>query len=846
MCERIHPASAAATFAAAALIGIGAPAPAADTGAPATAQRPVTDTYHGVSVSDPYRWLEDSSSQEVRDWSAAQDKRTRAYLDNLPQRRPIYAQLLRQISTTSSSYYGLHAVGGQIFAFYNEPPKQQPMIGLLTNAADPALARVIVDPNILNPKGTTAIDWFVPSPDGKIVAVSLSENGSEDGALHLFDVATGKEIAPPILRVQYPTGGGSLAWRADSKGFWYTRYPGPDRPAAEQHFFQQLYFHRLGDDPARDAYVLGKGMPKVAEIALENRFNPKLVIASVANGDGGEFAHYLIDAGGTVRQITRFEDKVVAATAGADGSLYLISRKDAPRGKLLKLAPGIVDLAQATLLVAESDAVMLSAGQAGGDPIAVTAKALYVRELVGGPSRVSVFDHSGAPRGMLPLPDLASVDEVQPLSDGTLLYSIATYLRPPYFARYDESVMRSADTKLLQTSPVSFVDTEVVREIATSKDGTSVPINIVRRSDSKLSGATPLLLNGYGGYGISLTPEFLGANIRLWLDGGGIYVIANLRGGGEFGEAWHQQGALTHKQNVFDDFFAAADYLMAHNYTDRRHLAIIGGSNGGLLMGAAFTQHPRTVPRRRLAGGHLRHAARRARSERAVQHHRVRLDQRSWAIQGALRLFALSPRDQRHGLSRHIHGHRRDRRARQPRALAQDDRPPAGGDEFGTAGLSQHQLARRPRHRQLAVRPRQSIRGHLQLPVRSARHAASIMSHLPRGEHPPLALGQRAQLQRTDRHPHQAQHRDIEGRQQTPDLPVAALLEHDLEPGVFLPRAQLPRRLHRQALAIHRNAVLETREQAGVRQSIHLHVIGLRGPGVRIGNACSPRRIIAE
>ncbi len=587
----------AGAIARAALAGIlttaAAAAPAAgDPGAPATAQRPVTDTYHGVRVSDAYRWLEDSSSQEVRDWSAAQNKRTRGYLDSLPQRRPIYNQLLRQISATSSSYYRLYAVGAQVFAFYSEPPKQQPMIGLLTNAADPALTRVIVDPNTINPRGTTAIDWFVPSPDGKLVAASLSDNGSEDGALHLFDVATGKEIVPPILRVQYPTGGGSLAWRADSKGFWYTSYPGPDRPAYEQHFFQQVYFHRLGDAVEKDVYVMGKGLPKVAEIALENRFNAKFVVASVANGDGGEFAHYLIDPNGTVRQITKFQDQIVAATAGPDGALYLISRNNAPHGKLLKLAPGVVDLSQASQLVAESDAVMLSAGQAGGDPIALTAKAIYVRELVGGPSRVAVYDHAGKPRGMLPLPDLASVEEVEPLSDGTLLYSIETYLRPPYFSRYDESVLRSSDTKLVQTSPVSFADAEVVREIVTSKDGTSIPINIVRRTSAKLSGANPVLLNGYGGYAISLTPQFLGASTRLWLDGGGIYVIANLRGGGEFGEAWHQQGALTHKQNVFDDFIAAAEYLIAHHYTNRDHLAIIGGSNGGLLMGAAFTQHP--------------------------------------------------------------------------------------------------------------------------------------------------------------------------------------------------------------------------------------------------------------
>jgi prolyl oligopeptidase len=577
------------TLLAAALAGT---AWAADSGAPATAPLPVTDTYHGVQVSDPYRWLEDAHSPRVHAWSAAQDARTRRYLDALPQRAPIYEQLLRQISATSSSYRNLHAVGGQIFALYEAPPKQQPMIAVLTPAADPALARVIVDPNVINPKGTTAIDWFVPSPDGTLIAVSLSDNGSEDGALHLFDAATGKEVAPPIPRVQYPTGGGSLAWRADSKGFWYTRYPGPERPRADRHFFQQVYFHRLGDDFAGDVYVLGKGFPKVAEIALDNRFNPDIVVASVANGDGGEFAHYLIDAHGAPRQVTRFEDQVVAAKAGADGALYLISRNGAPRGKLLKLAPGIVDLGQAALLVAESDAVMLSAGEVGGDPIALTPRAVYLREIIGGPSRVAIFDHGGKPLGVLPLPEVTAVDQVEPLNDGTLLYSIEGYLRPPYFARYDEASTRSSETKLLQTSPVSFADAEVVREFAVSKDGTSIPLNIVRRKGTALSGVNPVLLNGYGGYGISLTPEFLGANTRLWLDGGGIFVIANLRGGAEFGATWHAQGALTHKQNVFDDFIAAANHLIAHHYTDRAHLAIIGGSNGGLLMGAAFTQHP--------------------------------------------------------------------------------------------------------------------------------------------------------------------------------------------------------------------------------------------------------------
>lgn len=562
-----------------------------DSDAPASPQRPVVDAYHGKEVSDPYRWLEAPNSQ-VREWSVAQDKRTRGYLDALPQRALIYKQLLSQISATSSSYHGVHAVGGQVFAFYDEPPKQQPMIAVLTNAADPALARVIVDPNIINPKGTTAIDWFVPSPDGKLLAVSLSDNGSEDGTLHVFDVISGKEVGKPIPRVQYPTGGGSLAWRADSKGFWYTRYPGPDRPSTEQHFFQQVYFHQIDGGPTPDVYVFGKGLPKVAEIVLENKFNPNIVVASVANGDGGEFAHYLIDSANAVRQVTHFEDKVVAVAAGADGALYLVSRKNAPRGKLLKLDPGIVDIGRAAVLVPESDAVIMSGGQIGGDPIAVTSREVYVRELLGGPSRVAIFDHTGTPKGELPLPDPAAVVEAEPLSDGTLLYSIETYLRPPYFSRYEPTAARATETKLAQTSPVSFEDTEVLREFATSKDGTAIPLNIVRRKGTKLTGSNPLLLNGYGGYGISQTPEFLGAETRLWLDGGGIFVVANLRGGGEFGETWHEQGALTHKQNVFDDFIAAAEYLIAQHYTDAKHLAILGGSNGGLLMGAAFTQRP--------------------------------------------------------------------------------------------------------------------------------------------------------------------------------------------------------------------------------------------------------------
>ena len=567
-------------------------AEARDARAPATARQEVADTYFDTTVKDPYRWLEDDKDPKVHHWSEMQDRRSREYLDSLPFRKPIYDRLYAQIAATSPSYYGLQAVGERIFAFYNQPPKQQPMIAVLGQEANPARARVVLDPNALNAKGTTAIDWFVASPDGRLLAVSLSEDGSENGTLHVFNVESGKELADVITRVQYPTGGGSLAWRADGKGFWYTRYPGPERPVEEQHFYQRLYFHVLGQDPARDVLVLGDGLPKVAEIALSNRRNPDVLVVTVADGDGGQFAHYLVDASDRVRQLTRFEDQVVFVTVAADGSIYLVSQRGAPRGRLLKLSLTDRALAHAREIVAQSDVVIQTGGEFGGEPVVATKNALYVRELVGGPSRVAIFDLEGRIRGELPLPGSATVDEVEPSADRSVLYAVATYLRPRYYARYDEATAKSSDTALAQTSPVSFGDVEVVREFATSRDGTRVPLNIVRRKGTVLDGRNPVLLTGYGGYAVSLTPTFLGPNTRLWLDAGGVYVIANLRGGGEFGEAWHRAGNLTHKQNVFDDFTASAQYLIAKRYTTPAKLAIIGGSNGGLLMGACVTQHP--------------------------------------------------------------------------------------------------------------------------------------------------------------------------------------------------------------------------------------------------------------
>jgi prolyl oligopeptidase len=566
-------------------------AQAADPTAPRTERHPVVDRYGDLRVTDPYRWLEQGGDAKVHRWSLAQDRRTRSYFDKLADRKPMFERLMKQTAAASTAFYDLHLEGGRLFAMLNEPTKQQPMIAVLGPEADPARAHIVLDPNALNAKGTTAIDWYVAAPDAKLVAVSMSDNGSEDGSLHIVDVATGKEVDKVIPRVQFPTAGGSVAWRDDSSGFWYTRYPDASEPAERQHFYQQVWYHHLGDDPSRDVYVAGKDFPKVAEIALSAGPAGAPVLAEVANGDGGEYAHYLLGMDGSVRQVTRFEDKVVAARVGPDG-LYLISRQGAPKGKLLRLKLDDLALAHAQTLVPESDAVMQVAGEFGGAPVTITPRAIYVREVVGGPSRVAIFDHDGKAQGSVPLPDVAAVDEVEDMKDGTLLVAVATYLEPPYHVRYDEASGKASAPLLAQTSPVAFGDAEVVREFAVSKDGTRVPLNIVRRKGLELDGSHPLLLNGYGGFGVSLSPRFLGAATRLWLDAGGVFVIANLRGGGEYGEAWHEQGALTHKQNVFDDFAASGRYLVDRHYTSSSNMAAIGGSNGGLLMGAVLTQHP--------------------------------------------------------------------------------------------------------------------------------------------------------------------------------------------------------------------------------------------------------------
>ena len=335
-----------------------AAANAADRSAPGTRKTDTTDVLHGVTVADPYRWLEDGENPEVAAWIEAQTRRTRAYLDALPNRSALRARLESLITAASPRYSGLQTAGGRLFAAYYDPKVQQVMLAVMGEDADPAKARVVVNPNQLDPTGDTAFDWYVPSPDGRLVAISLSKGGSEDGSLHLFDVDTAKQVGEVIPNVQYPTAGGDVAWTPDGKAFWYTRYPGPDRPEEEQHFYQQVWFHRLGDDPKNDQHVFGKDLPKVAEIALDYSNAAGALLVTVQDGDGGEFAHFVRGDDGRFVQVTRFKDGVNFAAFGPDRALYLVSQRGKPRREILKLSPGVLELAQAKPIVPASDDVI--------------------------------------------------------------------------------------------------------------------------------------------------------------------------------------------------------------------------------------------------------------------------------------------------------------------------------------------------------------------------------------------------------------------------------------------------------------------------------------------------------
>jgi prolyl oligopeptidase len=424
------------------------------------------------------------------------------------------------------------------------------------------------------------------------VAVSLSHSGTESGDVHLFDVETGKETEVAIPRVNSGTAGGDLAWAPDGKGFYYTRHPHPDeRPPADLDFYQQIWFHKLGTPAAADRYEVGQNFPRVAESQIDVDERTGYALATTQFGDGGEFEHFLRPPAGEWKQITQFKDGIIQIVFGPSDRLYVVSRKGAPRGRIETISLTDPDISRAKVIVPEGPDAIVTSFSVGKAKILPTADRLYVEYQLGGPSELRVFDLDGRP---LPPPKqlpISSIYEVVKLEGNDVLFGNTSYVSPPAFYHLHAADNRVEKTAMASVSPVDFSDVEVMREFATSKDGAKVPVNILMPKGTKRDGQNPALVNGYGGFGINITPAFSAVR-HVFFEHGFVYAIANIRGGSEFGEAWHLAGNLTHKQNVFDDFAAAIEHVIARKYSSSAHLAIEGGSNGGLLMGATLTQHP--------------------------------------------------------------------------------------------------------------------------------------------------------------------------------------------------------------------------------------------------------------
>jgi prolyl oligopeptidase len=550
---------------------------------PQTPQRPVTDGYFGRKVVDPYRWLENWDDPEVRAWTDAQNGRTRAMLDSWPSGEAVRRRVQAVGTSASARWTALTPRPAALFALKYQPPRNQPQLVVLPPTADPAAERVIVDPNRIDPSGATTIDFYEPSRDGRLVAVSLSAGGTEDGTVHLFNVADGRELPDRLPRVNGGTAGGSVAWDLDGEGLFYTRYPrGNERPAEDRDFYQQVYFHKLGAPTETDTYALGRDFPRIAETELASTLDGKYLLAEVKNGDGGEVSHYVRGPDRQWRRLTQWEDHVRSIVFGADDELYALSHKNAPHGAIVKLGPEASSIAGGRTIYRANEGDIVE--------IVATAGRLLVNQVVGGPHELHVMDLNGGGDRKVPGPPVSSISQLVALPEGDVLFLTESYLEPPAWRRLrnDGTVVT---TPMAVTSTVDFSDIAVERAEAVSKDGTKVPLSILHRKNIRLDGSNPTVLYGYGGFGISLSPYF-SRMLIVWLEQGGVYAVANLRGGGELGEPWHEAGKLTNKQNVFDDFAACASLLVQRRYTNPAKLAFWGGSNGGLLMGAVLTEHP--------------------------------------------------------------------------------------------------------------------------------------------------------------------------------------------------------------------------------------------------------------
>jgi prolyl oligopeptidase len=537
---------------------------------------PVTDTLHGTRIVDPYRWLEDAEAPETEAFVRQQMAYTRSVLDALPGRDEIRRRLTELLSIGTLD--APQVAGGRCFHTRRDGLQNQPVLYVRDSVHGED--RPLLDVNAIAADGTIALDWWYPSPDGRLLAFGTSAGGSELSTLSVIETASGR-LLPDVIG---HTRASSVAWLPDESGFFYTRYPSPGSvPTGEETYHRHVFFHRLGTNPTSDPLIFGEGRDAQdwPGVALSEDGRWLLIVVSQGWARSELFLQDLAGAGGPTPVVTG--QPFLYGGEPFRGELFIVTNENAPRFRLMK-APLDNPVWEAWQeIVPESDAVLMGIKVIGG--------ALFAQYEENAHSRLKVFSLDGQPIREVDLPQpgtVAGLGGEWKAPDAFFMFN--SYAVPPTVYRHH---IDSGDTSIWRQvhAPIDTSAYQVRQVWFHSKDGTRLPMFVVGRSDLARDRPHPTLLTGYGGFNISRTPAFQ-RGLYLWLERGGLFAEANLRGGSEFGEDWHRAGMLANKQNVFDDFIAAAEYLIGNGYTETGRLAIQGGSNGGLLVGAALTQRP--------------------------------------------------------------------------------------------------------------------------------------------------------------------------------------------------------------------------------------------------------------
>ncbi len=550
-------------------------------GYPETVKQDVVDDYHGTKVADPYRWLEDDNAAETKAWVVAQNKVTAHYLDQIPER----AQLRERLTKLwNFERYGIpFKQGGRYFYSRNNGLQNQSIL-YVADTLD-AAPRVLLDPNTLSADGTVALAGYSISEDGNLMAYGLAASGSDWNEWKVRDVRTSADLSDHLKWVKFS----GTSWTKDGKGFFYSRYDAPKEGDALKgvNKFQKLYFHKLGTPQSEDVLIYERRDQPDWGFGGHVSDDGRFLIIAIWQGTDRRNRIYYRDLSRPDAPIVKLLDDYDADYNFVDndgGVFWFFTDLKAPRGRVIAIDTANPDRAQWKEVIPQATDTLKGVNLLDGDKFVCT----YLKDAR---SAVKLFSREGKPLGEVALPGLGSAGGFGgKRTDTETFYSFTSYTTPGTIYRYD--VTSGASTVF--RAPKVDLDSaryETKQVFYTSKDGTRVPMFLTHRKGLKLDGTNPTYLYGYGGFNIPQTPGF-SVSMAVWLELGGVFAVANLRGGGEYGEDWHLSGTKAKKQNVFDDFIAAAEWLIAQKYTSPKKLAIAGGSNGGLLVGACMTQRP--------------------------------------------------------------------------------------------------------------------------------------------------------------------------------------------------------------------------------------------------------------